>query len=105
MFLKEISQGPSESLFSRKKSLTNDSVYSFSGPKEALMEKLLTTQNKAILASYARSVLGAGVATYVSTQDIKLTLNALWAAALPVIMRYLNPNDAAFGKGAEVSED
>lgn len=69
------------------------------------MEKLLTAHNKAILASYARSVLGAGVATYVSTQDIKLTLNALWAAALPVVMRYLNPGDKAFGKGAEVSED
>jgi hypothetical protein len=105
LFLKESSRGPSKRLFSRKKSLTNDSVYSFSGPKEALMEKLLTAQNKAILASYARSVLGAGVATYVSTQDIKLTLNALWAAALPVIMRYLNPGDKAFGKGAEVSED
>lgn len=61
--------------------------------------------NPALLASYGRSVLGAGVATYVSTQDWKLSLNALWAAALPVIMRYLNPNDQAFGKGAEVSGD
>jgi hypothetical protein len=57
------------------------------------MEKLLTHKNKTILASYARSVLGAGVATFAATQDWKLTLNALWAAALPVIMRYLNPKD------------
>ena len=64
----------------------------------------ITAEHKAILASYARSVLGAGVSTYVATQDLKLSLNALWAAALPVILRYLNPNDAAFGKGAEVSE-
>jgi hypothetical protein len=105
LFLKESSRGPSKRLFSRKKSLTNDSVYSFSGPKEALMEKLLTPQNKALIASYARSVLGAGVATYVSTQDVKLTLNALWAAALPVIMRYLNPNDTSFGKGSVVEGD
>jgi hypothetical protein len=56
--------------------------------------------NKALLASYGRSVLGAGVSTYAATQDWKLALNALWAAALPVIMRYLNPKDAAFGKGA-----
>jgi hypothetical protein len=69
------------------------------------MEKLLTPQNKALIASYARSVLGAGVATYVSTQDVKLTLNALWAAALPVIMRYLNPNDTSFGKGSVVEGD
>jgi hypothetical protein len=58
----------------------------------------ITEQNKAMLASYARSVLGAGVATYVATSDIKLTANALWAAALPVVLRYLNPNDKAFGK-------
>jgi len=59
----------------------------------------LTKQNKALIASYARSVLGAAVATYTATQDWKLTLNALWAAALPVAIRYLNPNDSAFGKG------
>jgi hypothetical protein len=58
----------------------------------------ITEQNKAMLASYARSVLGAGVAVYASTGDVKMAANALWAAALPVIMRYLNPNDKAFGK-------
>jgi hypothetical protein len=31
---------------------------------------------------------------------LKLTANALWAAALPVILRYLNPKDTAFGKKA-----
>jgi hypothetical protein len=60
----------------------------------------LTAQQKAMLASYARSVVGAAVATYVSTQDPTATLNALWAAALPVILRYLNPKDAAFGRGS-----
>jgi hypothetical protein len=58
----------------------------------------ITEQNKAMLASYARSVLGAGVAVYASTGDIKMAANALWAAALPVILRFLNPNDSAFGK-------
>jgi hypothetical protein len=29
-----------------------------------------------------------------------MAANALWAAALPVIMRYLNPKDTAFGKKA-----
>ena len=60
----------------------------------------ITAEQKAMAASYARSVLGAAVATYVATNDIKLTANALWAAGLPVIMRYLNPNDKAFGKKA-----
>jgi len=60
----------------------------------------LTASQKAMLASYARSVLGAAVSTYAATQDWKVTLNALWAALLPVVMRYLNSNDTAFGKGA-----
>lgn len=61
----------------------------------------LSEQNKALLSSYARSVLGAGVAVYASTGDVKMAANALWAAALPVILRYLNPKDSAFGKGAK----
>lgn len=60
----------------------------------------LTEQNKAMLASYGRSVLGAAVATYAATNDWKAALNSLWAAALPVILRYLNPKDSSFGKGA-----
>jgi hypothetical protein len=59
----------------------------------------ITEEHKAILASYGRSVLGAAVAVYVSTGDLKLAANALWAATLPVVMRYLNSNDTAFGKG------
>ena len=62
---------------------------------------MLSTQNKALIASYARSVLGAGVATYTATQDWKLALNALWAVAIPVLLRFLNPGDTSFGKGAK----
>ncbi len=60
----------------------------------------ITAEQKAIAASYARSVFGAAVAVYASTGDVKMAANALWAAGLPVIMRYLNPNDKAFGKKA-----
>lgn len=60
----------------------------------------ITAEQKAMAASYARSVLGAAVAVYASTGDIKMAANALWAAGLPVIMRYMNPNDKAFGKKA-----
>jgi hypothetical protein len=59
----------------------------------------LSEQQKAMLASYARSVLGAGVAVYISTGDLKMAANALWAAGLPVIIRFLNPKDNAFGVG------
>lgn len=61
----------------------------------------ITAAQKAMLASYARSVLGAAVATYAATSDVKASLNSLWAAALPVVLRYLNPADKAFGKGSD----
>lgn len=60
----------------------------------------ISAQQKAMLASYGRSIIGAAVATYVATQDWKASLNALWAAAIPVAMRYFNSNDTSFGKGA-----
>ena len=61
----------------------------------------ITEAQKQLLASYGRSVLGAAVAVYVSTGDVKMAANALWAAALPVILRYVNPADTAFGKGSK----
>lgn len=61
----------------------------------------LSEANKKMIASYARSVLGAAVATYAATNDWKMALNALWAAVIPVAMRYLNPGDQAFGKTAD----
>lgn len=58
---------------------------------------MLTNENKAMIASYARNVLGAAISTYSVTQDWKLTLNALWAALLPVALRFFNSKDSAFG--------
>lgn len=57
---------------------------------------------KAALASYARSVLSAAVALYISgvTDPVKL-LAALAAGLIPVAIRYFNPKDPAFGKVAE----
>lgn len=55
-------------------------------------------QLKAMLASYARSVLGAAIALYAAgvTDPVKLVW-ALVAALVPVATRALNPNDKAFG--------
>lgn len=61
----------------------------------------LSEANKRMAASYARSVLGAAVATYSATSDWKMALNALWAALIPVAMRFLNPGDSSFGKSVE----
>ncbi len=53
---------------------------------------------KPMLASWARSFLAAGVAVYMAgVTDPKAILSAGAAAVLPVILRYLNPNDTAFG--------
>lgn len=60
----------------------------------------LSAANKKMLASYGRSVLGAALATYTATNDWKMALNALWAALVPVAMRFLNPADTSFGKNA-----
>lgn len=60
----------------------------------------MSTQTKAMLASYARSVIAA-VAAVASTgntdpQDLG---KAAVAALLPVVMRWANPKDAAYGRG------
>lgn len=61
-------------------------------------------QLKAMLASYGRSVLGAGLALYMSgVTDPKDLWAALVAAVAPVALRALNPNDKAFGRLPEVS--
>lgn len=54
---------------------------------------------KAIGASWARSFLAAGIATYLAIGfDWRSILNAALCASLPVVLRYLNPNDEAFGR-------
>ena len=57
-----------------------------------------TKQFVELLSSYGRSLLAAGLALYAAgvTEPTQLA-NALWAALLPVVIRYVNPNDPAFG--------
>jgi hypothetical protein len=57
-----------------------------------------TTQLKALLASYGRSVIGAATALYLAGVTDPLDLAwSLVAAGIPVVLRALNPNDSAFG--------
>ena len=57
-----------------------------------------TKRLKAMIASYARSILGATAALYLAgvTDPLDLTWS-LVAAFIPVVLRALNPNDPAFG--------
>ena len=61
--------------------------------------KLLSDTQKAALASYVRSVIGAVLAV-VATGNYDP--NDLWKAALaaviPPLLRWANPNDPAFGR-------
>jgi hypothetical protein len=59
----------------------------------------LDKKTKAMLASYARSVIGAATALYVSgVTDPKDLWAALVGALIPVAARAVNPNDSAFGR-------
>jgi hypothetical protein len=65
----------------------------------------MNEQIKALLASYARSVLGAGIALYMSgVTDPKTLAYSLLAAVAPVALRAINPNDKAFGRLPAVAE-
>ena len=55
-------------------------------------------QLKPMAASWARSFMAAAIAVYLSgNTDPKAIAGAGAAAALPVILRWLNPSDVAFG--------
>ena len=56
-------------------------------------------QAKQLAASWARSFLAAALATYLAVGwEPQVVVNAGVAAVLPVILRWLNPNDSAFGR-------
>jgi hypothetical protein len=51
-----------------------------------------------LLASWARSFTAAALATYVIVGfDAEALLYSGLAAIIPMVMRYLNPKDSAFG--------
>jgi hypothetical protein len=52
---------------------------------------------KPLLASWLRSYIAAALAVYMSGGDLQAMAMGGVAAVVPVLIRYLNPNDAAFG--------
>jgi hypothetical protein len=59
----------------------------------------MKANSQAMLASYGRSVVGAVIAVYMTgatnpTDYVKAAI----AALIPPVMRWVNPNDNAFGR-------
>jgi len=54
-------------------------------------------QFKAMAASWARSYIAAALAVYMAGGDLKAMAMGGVAAVVPVILRWLNPADKAFG--------
>ena len=65
------------------------------------MPILLSREQKALLASYARSAIGA-MAAVASTGNYAPDdlLKAAVVALLPPLLRWANPKDTAFGRGS-----
>lgn len=58
----------------------------------------MNSKTKAVLASWARSFIAASAALYSTGEsDPALLLNAGIAAVIPVVIRFFNKKDPAFG--------
>lgn len=68
------------------------------------MTKTHTEQLRAMAASWARAFVCAALAAYAAGADNWRDVLAAGAAALvPVLLRWLNPQDKAYGRGATSS--
>lgn len=66
----------------------------------------MTAKDKAILGSYARSFFTGAITLYMAGEtDPRKLLAAGIAAIVPPILRWLNPNDTAFGRGSNKETD
>ena len=65
---------------------------------------MLKDEDKAMLASYGRSMLAAVVALAVTgNTDPSALLAAAIGAVCPTALRYFNPKDMKFGRGSSKS--
>lgn len=61
----------------------------------------MSRHEKALIASYARSFLAAVLTLWLAGEtDPHKLLTAGIAAVVPPLLRWLNPNDKAFGRGS-----
>ena len=61
----------------------------------------LTAKHRPVLASYGRSFLAAVLTLWLAGENEPRALIAAGIAAIaPPLLRWLNPNDAGFGRGS-----
>jgi len=61
----------------------------------------MTSRDRRLLASYGRSFAGAVLTLWLAGEtDPKKLAAAGLAAIVPPLLRWLNPNDPAFGRGS-----
>jgi hypothetical protein len=66
----------------------------------------MTKTDKAMIASYARVFVSAVLTLYLTGETSpKNLLAAGVAAVVPPLLRWLNPNDKAFGRGSQETTD
>ena len=64
----------------------------------------ITAKDKAMLASYVRSVIGALIAVYsTGTLEPRDYAKGAIAAIIPPLLRWINPKDLGFGRGCSES--
>lgn len=64
----------------------------------------MSKENQAMLKSWVKTALAAGVAVYLAGgRDVQSIIQAAVVAVLPVIYAWLDPSDKRFGRVAEVS--
>ena len=64
----------------------------------------MKSSDKALFASYGRSIIAALIAVYATgSADPADFVKAAGAALVPVLIRYVNPKDLAFGRGSSKS--
>jgi hypothetical protein len=66
------------------------------------MDKLITPEHKAMAASWLRVFIAASLAMYTAgVTDPMALFNAGFAALIPVVIRYFNAKDPAYGRVVE----
>lgn len=61
----------------------------------------LDEKTKGVIYSYVRAASAAGLAVYMAGgRDVRAIFSAALSAVVPPLLRWLNKNDTAFGRGA-----
>jgi hypothetical protein len=65
---------------------------------------MLKSYSRALLATAVTAILTVGAGRFpaeFNDADWRAVFNAVWAAVIPVLIRWADKNDGAFGRGAD----